>query len=163
MRGPDGVLYADPGAALPGRGVWVTARSTARSDAVKGKVFARSLKMDVSVPPDLAEKVGTLLERRALDALSLANKAGRVTTGFEKIDALLVKEPVAALLHARDASSGGSDKLDRKYTAVSRAKLREPRIVTLFTVEKFLSEAGRVERYRPALVEEIGNSDASGA
>jgi hypothetical protein len=130
--------------------------------------------------------VGELLERRALDALSLANKAGLVTTGFDKLDALIVKGTVKVLLHARDAAAGGAEKLDRKYLAVARAALRTPRIETLFSVEqmslaigrsnvvhaaltqggateKFLSEAGRVKRYRPASVDEIGIPDASGA
>ncbi len=183
VRGPDGTLYPDPGAKLPGRGVWVTANAGKIAEAVKAKVFARSLKADVKVPADLADKVGDLLERRALDALSIANKAGLVTTGFDKLDALFAKSPVAVLLHAREASPDGAGKLDRKYIAISRANLREHRIVTLFTVEqislaigrsnvvhaaliqggateKFLSEAGRLERYRPALVEEIGIPDA---
>lgn len=186
VRGPDGVLYPDPAAKLPGRGVWVTAEAGKVAEAAKAKVFARSFRTDVKVPADLAERVGALLERRALDALSLANKAGLVTTGFEKLDALLEKGAVAALFHARDASPHGAEKLDRKYMAVSRANLREPRIVTLFTVEQMslaigrsnvvhaaltqggateivLSEAGRVQRYRPALVEEIGKPDAPGA
>lgn len=183
VRGPDGTLYADPAAKLPGRGVWVTATSAKIAEAVKAKVFARSLKAEVKVPADLADRVGDLLERRALDALSIANKAGLVTTGFDKLDALVAKGPVAVLLHAREASADGAGKLDRKYIAVSRANLREHRIVTLFTVEqmslaigrsnvvhaaltkggateKFLSEAGRVERYRPALVQEFGIQDA---
>lgn len=183
VRGPDGTLYADPAAKLPGRGVWVTATSAKIAEAVKAKVFARSLKTEVKVPADLADRVGDLLERRALDALSIANKAGLVTTGFDKLDALVAKGPVSVLLHAREASADGAGKLDRKYIAVSRANHREHRIVTLFTVEQmslaigrsnvvhaaltkggatenFLSEAGRVERYRPALVQEIGIPDA---
>ncbi len=186
VRGPDGRLYPDPGARLPGRGVWVTANAAKVAEAAKAKVFARALKADVQVPADLAGLVGELLERRALDALSIANKAGLVTTGFDKLDALIAKGSVVVLLHAREASPDGAGKLDRKYIAVSRANLREPRIVTLFTVEqislaigrsnvvhaaltqggateKFLSEAGRVERYRPALVEEIGPPDAPDA
>jgi predicted RNA-binding protein YlxR (DUF448 family) len=186
VRGPDGALYPDPAAKLPGRGVWVTARAEKVAEAVKAKVFARSLKSEVKVPTDLAEQVGDLLERRALDALSIANKAGLLTTGFDKLDALVAKGTVVVLLHAREASADGAGKLDRKYIAVSRANLRDHRIVTLFTIEqislaigrsnvvhaaltkggateKFLSEAGRVERYRPALVEEIGNPDAPSA
>lgn len=186
VRGPDGTLYPDPAGKLPGRGVWVTAEAARVTEAAKTKVFGRALKAEVKVPADLEEKVGALLERRALDALSLANKAGLVTTGYDKLDTLLGKGAVAALLHARDASPQGAEKLDRKYAAVCRANDRPPRIVTLFTVEqlslaigrsnvvhaaltqggateKFLSEAGRVQRYRPALVEEFGNPDASGA
>lgn len=186
VRGPDGTLYPDPALKLPGRGVWVTATADKVAEAVRAKVFARSLKAEVKIPPDLPTLVGELLERRALDALSMAKKAGLVTAGFDKLDAMIVKGTVRVLLHARDAAAGGAEKLDRKYVAVSRATLRTPRIETLFTVEqmslaigrsnvvhaaltqggatdKFLSEAGRVKRYRPALIDEIGIPDASGA
>jgi predicted RNA-binding protein YlxR (DUF448 family) len=186
VRGPDGTLYPDPALKLPGRGVWVTATADKIAEAVKAKVFARSLKAEVKIPPNLPTLVGELLERRALNALSMAKKAGLVTTGFDKLDALIVKGTVKVLLHARDAAAGGAEKLDRKYVAVSRATLRTPLIETLFTVEqmslaigrsnvvhaaltqggateKFLSEAGRVKRYRPASVDEIGIPDASGA
>ncbi|MBY0227390.1 MAG: RNA-binding protein [Hyphomicrobium sp.] len=186
VRGPDGTLYPDPALKLPGRGVWVTATADKVAEAVRAKVFARSLKAEVKIPPDLPTLVGELLERRALDALSMAKKAGLVTAGFDKLDAMIVKGTVRVLLHARDAAAGGAEKLDRKYVAVSRATLRTPRIETLFTVEqmslaigrsnvvhaaltqggatdKFLSEAGRIKRYRPALIDEIGIPDASGA
>lgn len=186
VRGPDGVLYPDPAARLPGRGVWVTARQDQVAEAVRVKVFARSLKSEVKVAPDLAHRVGELLERRALDALSMANKAGFVTAGFAQVEDLLAKGTVAVLLHAKDAAAGGAEKLDRKYKAVARAALREARIETLFTVEqmslaigrsnvvhaaltqggateKFLNEAGRMVRYRPVPADEIGSSDASRA
>lgn len=186
VRGPDSTLYPDPAAKLPGRGVWVTATAEKIAEAVKARVFTRSLKAEVKIPPDLPTLVGDLLERRALDALSLANKAGHVTTGFDKLNALIAKGTVKVLLHARDASVGGAEKLDRKFAAVSRAAQQTPRIETLFTVEqmslaigrsnvvhaaltqggateKFLSEAGRVKRYRPASVDEIGIPDAPSA
>jgi predicted RNA-binding protein YlxR (DUF448 family) len=186
VRGPDGVLYPDPVAKLPGRGVWVTATEASVAEAVRAKVFARSLKSDVKVPPDLAVRVGDLLVRRALDALSMANKAGMVTAGFAQVDDLVAKGSVVVLLHASDSAAGGADKLDRKYKAVARAALREARIETLFTVEqmslamgranvvhaaltqggateKFLSEAGRVLRYRPVLVDENGGPETPGA
>ncbi|MCU0953005.1 MAG: DUF448 domain-containing protein [Hyphomicrobium sp.] len=114
VRGPDGTIYPDPAGKLPGRGVWVTAEAAKVTEAARTKVFGRALKADVKVPADLEEKVGALLDRRALDALSLANKAGLVTTGFDKLEALLAKATVAALLHARDASPQGAEKLDRK-------------------------------------------------
>lgn len=186
VAGPDGTIYPDPAAKLPGRGVWVTATEEKVREATRARVFARSLKREVKVPPDLAEKVLALLERRALDALSIANKAGLVTAGFAQVDDLVGKGSVAVLLHARDAALGGAEKLDRKYKAVARSAGRDARIETLFTVEqmslamgrsnvvhaaltqggatvKFLNEAGRVLRYRPVSVEEKGSPDALGA
>lgn len=186
VRGPDGAVYPDPAAKLPGRGVWVTANHDRIAEAVKTGIFARSFKAGVKVPADLAEKVGDLLRRRALDFLSLANKAGLVITGFDKLDAALAKGSVAALLHAREASADGAQKLDRKYNAIARASHSKTRIVTLFTnkemslamgrsnvvhaalkqggaTQRFLIEAGRIERYRPVSVEEVSKPDATGA
>lgn len=180
---PEGTIVPDPGARLPGRGVWVRADETAVIEAARAKVFQRSLKRDVRTPPDLADRVAALLERRALDALSIANKAGAVTTGFAQVDALIEKGGVAVLLHASDSAAGGAEKLDKKHRAVARSVGREARIETLFTVdqmslamgrsnvvhaaliqggatEKFLSEAGRMLRYRPVLVAKNGVLDA---
>ncbi len=60
VRGPDGTLYPDPALKLPGRGVWVTATADKIAEAVKAKVFARSLKAEVKIPPDLPTLVGEL-------------------------------------------------------------------------------------------------------
>lgn len=181
---PGGEIVPDVAGRLPGRGVWVTATWEVVADAVKSKAFQRSLKREVRVPPDLAERTEALLERRALEALSIANKAGLVTTGFEKVDALLASGSVAALLHARDAAEGGRQKLDRKYRAVAEDLGREARIVALFTVEqmslaigranvvhaalkqggaaeRFLAEAGRRLRYRLIGAENAGICDTT--
>ena len=71
---------------LPGRGVWVTATATAlrRGGRAQG-VFARGFKREVAMPPDLvADRSRRLLERAALDALALANKAGLVVAGLRQ-------------------------------------------------------------------------------
>ena len=102
VRGPDGTLYPDPALKLPGRGVWVTATADKVAEAVRAKVFARSLKAEVKIPPDLPTLVGELLERRALDALSMAKKAGLVTAGFDKLDAMIVKGTVRVACHSPD-------------------------------------------------------------
>ena len=159
---------------LPGRGVWVGADRESIGLAVRAKAFARSLKGPVAVPADLPEQVDRLLERRLCDALALANKAGLVLTGFEKIDRKLASGSVYALVHGSDAAEGGRDKLDRKFLAVSAHPDAAERIITLLKIEqmslaigrsnvvhaalikggateRFMVEAGRLQRYRSGL------------
>jgi len=177
VEGPDGQIVPDLARRLPGRGVWVTAERSAVAEAVKRKAFARSLKRQVSVPPDLPDLVERLLEKRVLDALSLANKAGLVITGFTRIEAAIASGTVAVLLHGREAAADGIGKLNRRFQAVCRQKGKPALIIQELTVEQmslalgrsnvvhaalgagggttnFLNEVGRLTRYRsgkPAL------------
>jgi uncharacterized protein len=110
VAGPEG-LVPDLKRRLPGRGVWVTARRTDVEIAVKRHAFQKSLRAEVRVPPALADVVDGLLERAALDALSIVHKASQVVTGFMKVEAAIAGGPVVALLHARDAGADGARKL----------------------------------------------------
>lgn len=172
VPGPDGQIVPDVARRLPGRGVWVTAERGAVAEAVKRKAFARSLRRQVSVQPDLADFVERLLIKRAMHALSLANKAGLVTTGFTRIEAAIINGSVAALLHGVEAAADGVGKLNRRFRAVS-SQIGRPAapIIQELTVEQmslalgrsnvvhaalsaggatnnFLNEVGRLTRYR---------------
>jgi predicted RNA-binding protein YlxR (DUF448 family) len=117
VLGPDGAIVPDLARRLPGRGVWVEARKEAVAQAVRRKVFARSLQRQVAVPDDLPEQVERLMTRRLSEAVSLANKAGLLVTGFAKVEALIAQGRVAALIHASDAAADGSVKLSQKFRA----------------------------------------------
>jgi uncharacterized protein len=110
--GPGGEAVPDVKSKLPGRGVWVTATRYALGEAIKRKVFARVFKRDVHLAPDLVDRTERLLERAVLDALAIAGKAGLVAAGFGKVEAALEHQEVVALLHAAEASSEGTRKLD---------------------------------------------------
>ncbi len=168
---PSGEIVPDVGCRLPGRGVWITAEKDAVAQAAKANVFARSLKRQVRVPSDLAERVENVLVGRVQQALALCNKAGLVSSGYDQVEALAASGEAAALLHASDGATGGREKLDRKYIAVQGAKgLPAPILLSLSNQQmslaigranvvhaalkpggaavKFLSEARRLERYR---------------
>src|SRR5215472_5454172 len=98
--GPDGTVVADLKRRLPGRGAWITARRRLVEEAVRRQVFGRAFKADVKVSPDLPGELDRLLEQSALDALSMAHKAGLVILGFEKT---AVAAALVALIRARDA------------------------------------------------------------
>jgi predicted RNA-binding protein YlxR (DUF448 family) len=109
--GPDGEVVPDLKRRLPGRGAWVTATREAMAQAVKRRAFARGFKADVRVPADLAKVVESLLERSALDALSMAHKAGCLVAGFARVESALAGQRVVALVHAADAGREGARKL----------------------------------------------------
>lgn len=168
---PTGTIVPDLARKLPGRGVWVTADKPTIAAAAKASAFAKSLKRAVKVAPDLPETVEALCLKRALQALSLANKAGLVSTGFEKVEALLQAGNATALVHGSDAAPGGRRKLDSKFAAIQRDRGLTAVIVDWLTIEqmglaigrsnvvhaglkqggatnRFLREAERLRRYR---------------
>jgi predicted RNA-binding protein YlxR (DUF448 family) len=171
---PAGGIVADLARKLPGRGVWVTAEKASVAAAVKAKAFAKGLKRQVTVAPDLPDRVESLFVRRVLEALSLANKAGLVTTGFEKVETLLDAGRAAALLHGLDAAVDGTRRLDRKFAAIQRDKGQPAPVVDWLTIDqlslaigrsnvvhaglkqggatnRFLREAERLRRYRSGM------------
>lgn len=152
VAGPDGAIVPDLGRRLPGRGVWVTADRESVAAAVRGKAFARSLKMPVTVPVDLPDLVERLLVRRLGDALAIANKSGTVLTGFEKIDRKLAAGDVAVLLHGSDAAAGGADRLDRKFRAVNGHDVDAIRVIKLLTIEQMSLAIGRPNVVHAALI-----------
>lgn len=110
--GPDGQTVPDLKRKLPGRGVWVTATQEALAAAIQGKAFARGFRRDVRVSVDLVSRTERLLEKAALDALAMANKAGLVAVGFTKVEGALAHDRVVAVLHAAEAGPDGVNKLD---------------------------------------------------
>ena len=110
--GPDRSVVPDIRARLPGRGAWVTADADTVRLAMRRKAFSRAFKAEVSVGADLVEQVDSLLEADALQALSLANKAGLVTCGTSKVEEAIAKTALAGLLHAREAAEDGLRKLE---------------------------------------------------
>ncbi len=143
VAAPDGTVVPDLKNVLPGRGVWVTADRTSIAAAVRAKVFARGFKRQVSTGDDLPATVELALTRRLEQALALANKAGLVVPGFEKIEAEIEKGRLSLLLHGSDAADGGRDKLDRKFRAVAASSGRNALVADLLTIDQMSLAMGR--------------------
>ncbi len=140
--GPDGAVVPDLARRLPGRGVWVTLDAKAVEKAIKTKAFARSMKRQVTASPDLPALIDKLLVKRSMEALSLANKAGLVLTGFGKVEAELTRGPLA-LMHALDAADDGCQKLNRKWIAINADLSRSAMIVAGLTIDQLSLAIGR--------------------
>jgi hypothetical protein len=173
---PDGIIVPDLDRRLPGRGVWVGCDKRLIEKAVTTHAFSKSLKVKAEAPADLAERVDSLIVKRVAGMLSLANKAGRVIAGFDKIYAALEKGPVRAVLHGCDAALDGRTKIDRKYKAIQASRGAPVAIVDVLTIaqmslaigrgsvvhaaltpgrlsDRFLEEAERLLRYRSSAIE----------
>lgn len=121
VLGPDGVLVPDTEAKAEGRGVWITLSRDAVAEAVKKKVFGRSLKTEVVLPDDLPGLTQLRLEQRFVAALGMARKAGQFTFGATKVRALLDKGDMIALITASDASPDGRSKMTSPLKAIHHA------------------------------------------
>ncbi len=109
---PDGAVVPDLRRRLPGRGVWVTATAANVAAAEKKKVFARAFEGPARVEPGLADRVDALLVAGVMAALSMARKAGEVVSGFAKVESALRENKAIGLIHAAEAATDGSAKLD---------------------------------------------------
>jgi uncharacterized protein len=145
---PDGRVVPDLAHKLPGRGAWVTASRAALAMAIERKSFARAFRGKGAAGAELPLLVERLLQQAALGAISMANKAGQVVTGFDRVKAALGEGRVEVLVHASEAAAGGVQKLEGVKAAGSGEK---PAIIRLFTGEQLDLALGRPNVVHAAL------------
>jgi predicted RNA-binding protein YlxR (DUF448 family) len=164
VLGPDGTVVPDVKRKLPGRGLWLTGTRDSIAQAVQRNLFARGFRREAKAPADLADIVDRLLERGAIDALSIAAKAGLVVAGFAKVEAALEKGEALAVIHAADASADGRRKLKadeggrsvvidvfpgaRLDLALNRPNVVHAALLAGPGSETFLVRVARLVRYR---------------
>lgn len=147
---PDGAIVPDIARKLPGRGAWVSAKRSALQTAIERKSFRRAFRGKGEADCELPRLVERLIERAALESLSLANKAGQVVTGFEKVKAALGGKPVLALLHSGEAGEDGRAKLS---TVANAANSGAPAEIRLFSGEQLDLALGRSNVVHAALLD----------
>ncbi|MCS6761205.1 MAG: RNA-binding protein [Candidatus Devosia symbiotica] len=125
VLGPDGVLVPDTEAKAEGRGVWISLNRSLVAEAVKKKVFARSLKTEVVLPEDLPRLTKLRLQQRYLNALGMARKAGQLTFGATKVRSLIATGGLIALITAIDAAKDGRSKMVGPLKALHSAATEE--------------------------------------
>ena len=168
---PDGSVVPDIRRKLPGRGVWTRLSFDTVSRAAAKQAFSRAFRAKAVASAALAETVSALLERDALQSLSIANKAGLVVTGAFKVDSAIGAGGVAALIQASDGAADGAAKrvhalhakLGSEANAIVRVDLFEsgqldlalgrPNVIHAAlkhgaASSAFLARADRLRRYR---------------
>ncbi|TCS65058.1 RNA-binding protein [Varunaivibrio sulfuroxidans] len=110
--GPDDRIVPDVAGKLPGRGLWLCASRDMVHTAIGRKLFAKAARRRVVVDADLADRIEALLERRCLEIIALARRAGQVVAGFGKVrESLRAKGPAGVVLAARDGAPDGRAKV----------------------------------------------------
>jgi len=132
VAGPDGQVVPDLKRKLPGRGVWVRCSMPAVTEAVRRQAFGRGLKTKATASATLPADIERLLERDALQALAMANKAGCIVSGAAKVESAIGRGLVNALMHASDAGPDGVRKLDQTLVRLAGRQAAGTEKVELF-------------------------------
>ena len=147
----DGSVVPDIRRKLPGRGVWTRLSAEAvRRAAAKG-AFSRAFRATADAPLRLAETVDALLERDALQALSIANKAGLVLAGAFKVDTAIEAGGVAALIQASDGARDGAAKREQALRAKLGPAARTIARMNLFSSSQLDLALGKANVVHAAL------------
>lgn len=109
--GPDGSLCPDVAEKLGGRGVWLTASAEVVAKALTSKIWYRGFKKTPTIAPNFVENLERLLKDRCLHLLGLANRAGYVVFGFEKVKEAVAGEDLFGLVQATDGSPAEEERL----------------------------------------------------
>jgi uncharacterized protein len=149
--GPDGAVVPDIRRKLPGRGVWTELSFGTVSRAAAKQAFSRAFRAKAEAPAALAETVGSLLERDALQALSIANKAGLVVAGAFKVDSAIEANEVVALIQASDGAADGAAKRARALSAKLGPEANAIHRVDIFSSRQLDLALGRANVIHAAL------------
>ncbi len=109
--GPDGRVVPDLDRALPGRGLWISAKRDIVARAVARRLFAKAARQPAEAGSELPDLVEALLVERCCGRLGLARRAGWVAVGFEGVRAWLLAGRAGLVLEAADGAEGGVAKI----------------------------------------------------
>jgi len=166
---PQGSVIPDVAAKLPGRGGWILAEGKLLEQAMRKKTLlhfgrrvvalksdegTRGEKIPVRVDDNLPQLVVKLLRQRCLDYLGLANRAGFVVSGFEKVRAVVTSGKCRALIFAEDAAAGGRRKIcsGLKISSDQGNILDNLRMIDMFTREQLGQTLGMANAVNVALL-----------
>jgi len=148
---PDRSLVPDLKGKLPGRGAYTCLSASCVADAVKKRRFSRSFKGETVAAEAgaIVAAIGEMMTERIGSYLALANKAGRVVSGSDRVAESLRKGKHGILFLAADISPDSG----AKFSALAgRAGVE---IVDLFPRERLGGWLGK-ELRTVAAVEEGG-------
>ena len=108
---PNGIVTPDLSERLPGRGIWVSAQSSAIKTAINKNLFSRAAKSQTIIPNELLKLIEDLLLKRVINLISLARRNGSAICGFEKTKGMLISGKAVVLVQALDGSEPQKRKL----------------------------------------------------
>ena len=108
----DGTVVPDFNKKLDGHGFYLSnSKKLLHELASKPNPLNKILHTKTIMSEDLPQIVEKILEKRGLDALNLARKAGDLILGFEKVKDSIAKGKAAFVVEAADAGDDGRQKI----------------------------------------------------
>ncbi len=104
VLGPDRQLVPDLAERLPGRGMWLSARADVIEQAARRGAFAKAVRGEVHVPPDLRVTIEDGLRGRIRDLVGFARRAGQAVSGWQAAREWLQAGRAGLLVQATDGS-----------------------------------------------------------
>ncbi len=136
VRSEDGVVYPDLYEKLGGRGVWLTNKKSVLQEALKKQLFnSKGFGKGTKANPEMPQIIENEMKAHVLSLIGLANKAGLIVFGFDKIKDAAGKQKMMLLFEASNGSEKEEDRLQFFLPDVFVSKL--------FTKEELGSKIGR--------------------
>ncbi len=110
VASPDNKVFFDVNHKLPGKGMWVKAEKETLNKALEKNIFTSKQK-NINLDGLNVEMIGTQLKQHLLGFLAMANKAGLVILGQDRIAQGIDKEQVFAVIVAKDCSQNSKKRL----------------------------------------------------
>lgn len=104
VLGPGREVVPDLAAKLPGRGMWLSARSDVLETALSRGAFTRAARGQVTLPSDLRARIEDGLRGRVRDLLGMARRAGQTVSGWQAAREWLQARRAGLLVQAADGS-----------------------------------------------------------
>lgn len=101
---PDRNLVPDLAGKLPGRGMWLSARTDVLERAAKRGAFAKAARGTVHLPPDLVARIKDGLKARIRDLIGFARRSGQAVCGRETVRDWMQAGKAGLLIEASDGS-----------------------------------------------------------
>lgn len=105
VLGPGREIVPDLAGKLPGRGMWLSARSDVLETALSRGAFNRAARGPVTLPSDLRARIEDGLRGRVRDLLGLARRAGQAVSGWQAGREWLQAGRAGLLVQAADGST----------------------------------------------------------
>lgn len=101
---PDRKVIADLAERLPGRGMWLSAKADVIEQAARRGAFAKAVRGEVLVPPDLRATIEDGLRGRIRDLVGFARRAGQAVSGWQAAREWLQAGRAGLMVQAADGS-----------------------------------------------------------
>ena len=121
--GPNNDIIFDDSGKLSGHSFWLTPSKKIINKAIKQKLFEKEVNHHIQIRTDLFNHVKQTIKKRCLDYISLANKAGLVNIGLQKLKIKKISKNIRLLVLSTPYSKSTKSALNKIYENIEIIEL----------------------------------------